>query len=174
VSQQSELPIPHPGSTLSGAAHSPCLDPAGAAGEAEVAGLEAPPRAESPASSHPDPLSDALRYARMVNPYSPRRLSDALWQVVSGGNVVNAHMLRLQVDMPTTPEHWASELYALIDHLSYLSAAIDESVPRLEQMIEEADVQYERAVSAVRAIIAGFGAATDRREPGVGELRPHS
>lgn len=104
-----------------------------------------------------DRLADALRYARMVQPYSPRRLSDVLWQVVSGGNIVNAHMLRLQVDMPTTPEHWASELHLMIEHLEFLSEAIADTVPKLELMIEESDVQFERAVSAVRAIIAGFG-----------------
>lgn len=128
---------------------------------AEVAGPKAPPRAAGPASSpSPDPLADALRYARMIHPYSARRLSDVLWQVVSGGNVVNAHMLRLQTDMPTTPDVWASELAVLIDDLSFLTAAIAETVPRLEQMIEEADVQFERSVSAVRAIIAGFGGST--------------
>jgi hypothetical protein len=106
----------------------------------------------------------------MIHPYQARRLSDVLWQVISGGNIVNAQMLRLQVDMPTTPEPWASELHLLIEHLQFLSEAIADTVPRLEQMIEEADVQFERAVAAVRAIIIGFG-GTARPEPAVGELR---
>lgn len=160
------LPILHPGSTLSGAAHSPCPDDSGDGNSGAApagpgrAGGEAPPRAEPPDLSPDERLADALRYARMVNPYSARRLSDVLWQVISGGNVVNAHMLRLQVDMPTTPEVWSSELLLLIEHLEFLSEAIADTVPKLEQMIEEADVQFERAVAAVRAIIIGFGGST--------------
>ena len=156
------LPFPNGGSTLSGVGHSPCPDvtSGGNSGPTptEVAGSDAPPRADGPASSAfpDDALSDALRLMRMVKPFTARPLADALFQLIAHSNGISNRLTALQIDTPTTPDEWCDALFRLSDDIDILAVICKETTPRLERMIEEAEHQHARSETAIRAIIAGL------------------
>lgn len=162
--------VPHPGSRLSGAGHSPCAD-----GREPVdpgnAGGQAPPRATPPATPPLTPTeayaygrqlqrlteldggSDLMRYVRLVRPFPIKALSDALYGVISTATLLQHLLTNTQIGQPTTADQWCE----VIDHMQTtlwdLSERCKWADDKLNLLHDTADVYEARGHSAVLAIM---------------------
>jgi hypothetical protein len=164
-------PVPS-GDTVSGAALSPCSDvtseqrPGG-----EEAGATAPPRARASASdvsaaesfagsrqldaNRAEPANDLMRYARMIKPFPTRRLAEALYHVEADVGLIHRLATNAQIQPPTTPDVWYETLEHILECLWSLELRIKEAVPMIVALQDTADVDYERSISAITAIMRG-------------------
>jgi hypothetical protein len=99
-----------------------------------------------------------MAYVRMVKPFPTRRLGEVLHQVLGTAALIDKLCMNAQIEPPRTADLWVETLWHIGDELDLLKTMIDETFPRLTQMIDEADFQYERSISAVRALLAGVPA----------------
>jgi hypothetical protein len=162
------------GDTVSGAAHSPCPNPVTDkdvdSAEAEVT---APPRAGAPVFEHLSPAemfsagrqlavpthgprSDLDRYVRMIRPFPTRRLAEIVYHVEADASMVHRLVLNAQVQPPVTADTWSETLLHLLDVLWSLDLRIKDAVPMIETLLDQADTDFERSVSAVTALMRGL------------------
>lgn len=102
-----------------------------------------------------EPSSETLAYVRMIKPFPTRRLGEVLHQVLGTAALIDKLVVNAQIEPPRSADLWTETLFHIGDELELLQTLIDEAFPRLIQMIDEADHQYERSLSAVRALLAG-------------------
>jgi hypothetical protein len=99
----------------------------------------------------------AMAHSKLLRPYSPRRLTQALYGVDQiAGSLANAQT-RLLVDMPVLPEAWISELDRLQTDLFLLVEASREAWKALEGLKRSAPADYGRALDAVVCVLRGLG-----------------
>ena len=96
-----------------------------------------------------------MAYVRMIKPFPTRRLNEVMHQVLGTAGLIDKLVTNAQIEPPRTADLWLETLFHIGDELDLLKDLIDEVFPRLTQMIDEADFQYERSLSAVRALLAG-------------------
>lgn len=96
-----------------------------------------------------------MAYVRMIRPFPTRRLAEVLHQVLGTAALIDKLATNAQIEPPRTADLWVETLFHIGDELELLKQMIDEVFPRLTQMLDEADFQYERSISAVRALLAG-------------------
>lgn len=135
-----------------------------------MTGGRTPPRASPPFTLRPaesfaasrqldaprsEPTSETMAYVRMIRPFPTRRLNEAMHQVLGTAALIDKLVTNAQIEPPRTAELWTETLFYILDELDLMHDLIEEAVPRLIQMIDEADFQYERSLSAVRALLVG-------------------
>jgi pyruvate/2-oxoacid:ferredoxin oxidoreductase alpha subunit len=98
-----------------------------------------------------------MAYVRMIRPFPTRRLGEVLHQVSGTMALIERLVSNAQVEPPRTADLWTDTLLHVIDELDLMHDLIEEAMPRLTQMIDEADRHYERSLSAVRALLSGVG-----------------
>jgi hypothetical protein len=104
----------------------------------------------------PDPpgpvRSEAERYVRMLRPFPVRRLAEVLYPVQGEAAALGAILQNLQIDWPQSVGSWTEALYYLLDCLDGLAERAIEARPAIERMLDQADVDAERAAVALRAL----------------------
>jgi hypothetical protein len=98
-----------------------------------------------------------LEHARLMRPFPVKRLTDALYHVQADAGQIAAVLVAVQTDPPRTPEAWVTELEHLLALLASLELRCRDAVPALEVLADQADADFERAVSAMLAILRGLG-----------------
>jgi pyruvate/2-oxoacid:ferredoxin oxidoreductase alpha subunit len=98
-----------------------------------------------------------MAYVRMIRPFPTRRLGEVLHQVSGTMALVDRLVSNSQLEPPRTADLWTETLFHIIDELDLMHDLIEEAMPRLVQMVDEADRHYERSLSAVRALLTGAG-----------------
>lgn len=165
-----------PGATVSGAAPSPCADvTSGHRPDGSEAGATAPPRARASVSDAQlpitpalafaasrqldqgsEPVNDLMRYARMVKPFSTRRLAEIVYHVEADASTIHRLVTNAQIQPPTTPDVWFETLEHILDCLWSLDLRIKEAMPMIIALQDTADVDYERSIAAITAIMRGL------------------
>ena len=110
--------------------------------------------------------SAALQYGRMIRPFPVKRLADATYYVMADANAIWRRVTSLMIDQPGTPETWWHETQMLLGELLSLRERIDELVPQITVMQDDADHQFDVAVRAMEAMLRGLQA---QGEPPDGE-----
>jgi uncharacterized protein Yka (UPF0111/DUF47 family) len=101
-----------------------------------------------------------VRHARLLKPFSTRRLRDALYHVQADADAIRHEVERLLREPPTTPEPWTESLFRLADLLASLVERCEEAMPKVDRLAEEAPADFRRAVTAMEHMLAGL-----REEP---------
>jgi hypothetical protein len=96
-----------------------------------------------------------MAYVRMIRPFPTRRLNEVLHQVLGTAALVDKLATNAQIEPPRTADVWVETLCHIGDELDLMHDLIEEVLPRLTVMIDEADFLYERSLSAVRALLIG-------------------
>lgn len=133
------------GDRVSGVGHGPCSH-----SETPDTG---PERSHTPAL----PLSDVARYSRMLRPFPIKSLTELLYHVQTAATQINQTLIELQIDPPREADTWAAALWQLDTTLWELIDYADRARAGLPEMVDRADVEGERAASALRAIVSGLG-----------------
>lgn len=107
--------------------------------------------------------SAELRHARLLRPFPTRRLSETLFHVYADAHAIEQAVTALLVDPPTTPERWVFEVGHIQILLTSLSERCLAALPALGVMIDSADGDFQRAVSAMEAVLRGLQAAPEGR-----------
>jgi hypothetical protein len=102
-----------------------------------------------------EPTSETMAYVRMIRPFPTRRLNEVLHQVLGTAALVDKLATNAQIEPPRTADVWVETLCHIGDELDLMHDLIEEVLPRLTVMIDEADFLYERSLSAVRALLIG-------------------
>lgn len=108
--------------------------------------------------------SPEVRHARLLRPFPTRRLSETLYHVLADAHAVDKAVQGILVDPPMTPEAWVFELEHMRDLLGSLSARCGDAIPSLGLMVDSADADFQRAVSAMEAAMRGMQAFPPLRE----------
>jgi hypothetical protein len=159
------------GATVSGAVLRPCPDvtpeqrggglEAGATAQRARATASVIPAAESFAVSRQldaprsEPSSETMAYVRMIRPFPTRRLAEVLHQVLGTAALIDKLVVNAQIEPPRSPDVWTETLSHILTELDLMHDIIEEAVPQITVMVDEADHVYERSLSAVRALLAG-------------------
>lgn len=102
------------------------------------------------------PASTEVRYARLLRPFSTRRLQDALYHVLADSAAISHELERLLREPPTTPEPWTESLFRLADLLASLVERCEDAMPKVDRLAEDAPGDFRRAVTAMEHMIAGL------------------
>lgn len=96
-----------------------------------------------------------MAYVRMIRPFPTRRLSEVLHQFSGTAAIIDRLVMNAQIEPPRSADLWVETLAHILDELDLMHDVIEEAMPRIVQMVDEADYQYERSLSAVRALLTG-------------------
>lgn len=94
-------------------------------------------------------LVQATRLSRLVRPFPVKRLADALYHVEADAADIHNRLQRMQVDPPRLSDDWTGELYALAAVLRSLQARVEDALPALALMVDQADGDEQRALDAL-------------------------
>jgi hypothetical protein len=107
-------------------------------------------------SASAPPSSDVARYTRMLRPFPIKSLAELLYQVQSSAASINQTLIELQIEPPREADTWAAALWHLDTLLWGLADYAETARAGLPEMVDRADVEAERAASALRAILDGL------------------
>jgi len=108
-----------------------------------------------------------FQYERLIRPFPIRRLTDVTHPVRNHAGVIGGMIFDLQLDPPRLPEVWWGELQRIIGELLTLRDEIDELIPKLMEMQDDADRQFEVALDALVAMMRGLREGDDDDLPDV-------
>jgi hypothetical protein len=114
------------------------------------------------------PLSDVARYSRMLRPFPIKSLTELLYHVQTSAAQINQTLIALQIDPPREADTWAAALWQLDTTLWELIDYADRARVGLPEMVDRADVEGERAASALRVIVSGLGDRVPKPCPACG------
>lgn len=103
--------------------------------------------------------SEAVAYSRLLRPYSTARLDRALWYVESNAGSIRNRKLLLLLEPPVDPDRWVFELQQIQNDLETLSEQCEDAWRRIDLLKRSAPGDYERAVTAMRAMLVGMSEA---------------
>jgi hypothetical protein len=149
------LSDPEAADRLSGAALDPCLNAGGAAAPAGPEGL---PRPDAPAEL-------LRRYSRLLRPFPVKRLADALWYVQADAHAIDHALIGVQLEPPALADEWCLELRAIDDMLWSLTQRCVDAQAELHRIMDGADADERRALTAFVAIMRGLGRDEPPDEP---------
>jgi hypothetical protein len=109
-------------------------------------------------------VSEAGEYARLLRPYSSRRLTHALYQVEATAASISERQIRLLVDQPFDVAAWQFELETLQGMLQSLAEQCELAHRRLGLLVASAPGDHERAVRAMTRCLQGISAVTTKQE----------
>lgn len=98
----------------------------------------------------------AIAHSRLLRPYSTRQLSDALYNVTATANSLRQREMELLINPPVLPDEWIAGLGELQTDLFLLVQYSRDAWRRLAWLQRSAPKDYERALSAVVAILKGL------------------
>lgn len=104
--------------------------------------------------------SEAVQYARLLRPFSIKRMDSALFHVEASAALINKRKLAMLVDPPVDAPTWAGELERLQGDLEVLAEQCEEAWEKLGLLIRSAPADYERAIDAMTKILHGINATT--------------
>jgi hypothetical protein len=102
------------------------------------------------------PASPEVLYASLLQPFPTRALAYALRPVQAEAYALDHRLTELLIRPPGTPEEWTYELDALQTRLQALANHCYWADGRLLELIASADRDFQTAVSAARAMLAGL------------------
>lgn len=100
--------------------------------------------------------SQEVRYARLLRPFSPRRVNEALYHVMAESGSIYEAVQGLLIEPPTLPEQWVFEIAHIRDMLALLANRCADAEPLLRHIEDAADRDFQRAVDAQVAIMRGL------------------
>jgi len=111
------------------------------------------------------PASIEVQFARLIQPFPLRRLSNILYPVQADAAALGLRLDRLLIDPPATPEDWRFELQTIATHLWSIADNARSAGPPLEGLMDRADADFEVALRAVRAMLSGLRVSDEDRPP---------
>jgi hypothetical protein len=118
------------------------------------------------------PASPEVLYASLLQPFPTRALAYALRPVQAEAYALDHRLTEVLIRPPGTPEEWTYELDALQTRLQALANHCYWADGRLLELIASADRDFETAVSAARAMLAGLSVSGEGAS--LGSFEPES
>jgi hypothetical protein len=116
------------------------------------------------------PASPEVLYASLLRPFPTRALANALRPVQAEAYALDHALTEMLISPPGTPEAWAYELAELHTRLWSLANHCETAGERIAGLGATADRDFQTAISAARAMLAGLSVSGE--DCGVGRLRP--
>jgi hypothetical protein len=102
------------------------------------------------------PASPEVLYASLLRPFPTRALANALRPVQAQAYALDHALTEMLIQPPTTPEAWEFELTVIEDGLWNLYELCDDAAQRVVAFRGSADRDFQAAISAARAMLAGL------------------
>jgi hypothetical protein len=118
------------------------------------------------------PASPEVLYASLLRPFPTRALANALRPVQAQAYALDHALTELLISPPTTPEAWVRELAEMQTRLWNLADHCTMASDRLTGLQASADRDFETAVSAARAMLAGLSVSGEGAS--LGSFEPES
>jgi hypothetical protein len=102
------------------------------------------------------PASPEVLYASLLRPFPTRALANALRPVQAEAYALDHRLTEVLIRPPGTPEDWEFELTVIEDGLWNLYELCDATAQRVVAFRNSADRDFQTAISAARAMLAGL------------------
>jgi hypothetical protein len=102
------------------------------------------------------PASPEVLYASLLRPFPTRSLANVLRPVQAEAYALDHRLTEVLISPPGTPEDWVRELAEMQTRLWNLADHCTMASDRLTGLQASADRDFETAVSAARAMLAGL------------------
>lgn len=104
--------------------------------------------------------AEAVQYARLLRPFSVKRMAEALWYVEARAGGISNRKMELLVDPPVDAPTWSHELGRLKVELEVLAEQCEEAWHLLSDLERTAEADYARAIDAMTKVLHGINATT--------------